>query len=165
MLVDNFCHYVIVGHSERRQYYKESNELVATKFAVVAENNMVPILCIGESLVQREAGDTLEIIGEQLKVVADRVGTRALGKSVIAYEPVWAIGTGKTATPEQAEEVHAFIREQLDEEGGTARILYGGSVKSGNAYELFQQPNIDGGLVGGASLDPEEFFKICQAAE
>ena len=165
MLADMFCHYVIVGHSERRQYYTESNELVAKKFAAVLNAKMIPILCVGESLDQREAGDTLAVIGEQLKAVANMVGLQGLNGGVIAYEPVWAIGTGRTATPEQAEEVHAYIREQLGEAGNNTRILYGGSVKANNAFELFQQPNIDGGLIGGASLNAEEFFTICQAAE
>lgn len=165
MLSDMFCHFVIVGHSERRQYYQESNELVAQKCSVVLEAKMIPVVCVGESLEQREAKETLAIIEAQLQAVIDEVGLAGLNKSVIAYEPVWAIGTGKTATPEQAEEVHAFIRQQLSSEGVNTRILYGGSVKSSNAHELFSQPNIDGGLIGGAALKADEFYKVCQAAE
>lgn len=165
MLSDHFCHFVIVGHSERRQYHKESNGLIARKVQAAVDAKLLPILCIGESLEQREANETLDVVAEQLKAVIDQVGTDAFAQGVIAYEPVWAIGTGKTATPEQAEEVHAFIREQLGEVGERTRILYGGSVKATNAQELFAQANIDGALVGGASLVAEEFIAICRAAE
>lgn len=165
MLSDMFCHFVIVGHSERRQYYRESNELVAKKTKMVLDAKMIPIICVGESLQQREAEQTLTVIEEQLNAVIDHVGLHNLNNSVIAYEPVWAIGTGLTATPQQAEEVHAFIRAQLGAEGKNIRILYGGSVKGANAQELFAQPNIDGGLIGGASLKAQEFYQICQAAE
>lgn len=165
MLSDMFCHFVIVGHSERRQYHKESNALVARKFVAAAEAKMTPILCVGETLEQRESEQTLPVIEAQLQAVFDEVDMSAFNHAVIAYEPVWAIGTGLTATPEQAEEVHAFIRQQLGDVGDNTRILYGGSVKASNALELFQQHNIDGGLVGGASLNAEEFINICRAAE
>jgi len=165
MLSDMFCHYVIVGHSERRQFNKESNDVVASKFVAVQEAKLTPILCVGESLEQRDGGTTLAIIEQQLQAVLDRVEPAALNHAVVAYEPVWAIGTGRTATPEQAEEVHAFIRQQLGKECINTRLVYGGSVKAGNAAELFQQENIDGGLVGRASLDADEFIKICRAAE
>ncbi|MEX1031895.1 MAG: triose-phosphate isomerase [Cellvibrionaceae bacterium] len=165
MLSDMFCHFVIVGHSERRQYYSEGNRLVAKKFAVAVAAKLTPILCIGESLAQREADDTLEVISEQLHAVIDQVGVDKFTHAIVAYEPVWAIGTGRTATPEQAQEVHRFIRQQLGDVGAATRIIYGGSVKRSNAVELFRQPDIDGGLIGGASLDPAEFTVICQAAE
>lgn len=165
MLADMFCQFVIVGHSERRHYYKESNDLVAMKFAAAVEAKLTPILCVGETLEQRDADQTLTVIGEQLQAVVEFLEPTIIRHVVIAYEPVWAIGTGRTATPEQAEEVHAFIRQQFGKEGDNIRILYGGSVKANNARELFQQPNIDGGLVGGASLNAHEFIDICRAAE
>lgn len=165
MLSDMLCHFVIVGHSERRQYYSESSQLVAKKFAAAIDAKLTPILCIGESLAQREAEETLVVIREQLQAVIDLVGLERFSQAVVAYEPLWAIGTGRTATPEQAQEVHQFIREQLGSVGAVTRILYGGSVKSSNARDLFQQPDIDGGLVGGASLDAQEFSLICEAAE
>ncbi|GAB1267899.1 triose-phosphate isomerase [Aurantivibrio infirmus] len=165
MLADMFCHFVIVGHSERRQFYSESDELVAKKFAAVLAAKMTPVLCIGESLQQRDGGETLKVVERQLQAVIDRVGIEKMSHAVVAYEPIWAIGTGRTATPQQAEEVHSFIREQLKSSGLTVRILYGGSVKSNNAAELFEQQNIDGGLVGGASLNADDFLDICRAAE
>ncbi len=165
MLADVGCRFAIVGHSERREYHAETDELVAQKFLAAQAKGLTPILCIGETLAQREADETLLVIGEQLKVVVDKVGRDALAKAVIAYEPVWAIGTGLTASPEQAQEVHAFIREQLGDTGAAVRVLYGGSVKAANASELFSQPDIDGALVGGASLKCDEFYSICQAAE
>jgi len=165
MLADMFCHFVIVGHSERRQHFSESDELVATKFAAVLEAKMTPVLCIGESLAERDGGETLNVVGRQLQVVIDRVGIDNMSHAVVAYEPIWAIGTGRTATPAQAEDVHRFIREQLKGSGKAVRILYGGSVKASNAVELFEQENIDGGLVGGASLNTNDFLDICQAAE
>ncbi len=165
MLADMDCHFVIVGHSERREYHFETNELVAKKFAATQNAKLVPILCIGETAAEFDAGETLDVIGQQLRAVIDLAGRDAFTKAVIAYEPVWAIGTGRTATPEQAQEVHSFIREQLGEVGVGVRILYGGSVKAGNAPGLFRQSDIDGALVGGASLIAEEFMKICQAAE
>ncbi|GAB3091802.1 triose-phosphate isomerase [Aestuariicella hydrocarbonica] len=165
MLADIGCQFALVGHSERREYHAESDQLVARKFKAAQSHKLTPILCIGESLQQREAGETLMVVGEQLKAVIDEVGRAAIASSVIAYEPVWAIGTGLTATPEQAQEVHAFIREQLGAVGNSVRILYGGSVKPSNAAELFSQADIDGALVGGASLNSDDFYSICQAAE
>jgi triosephosphate isomerase len=167
MLVDFNCKYVIVGHSERRSLYGESDELVAEKFAKAQAAGLIPILCIGELLEEREAGDTENVVKRQLDAVTNLVGVAALTKSVIAYEPVWAIGTGKTATPTQAQDVHAFIRQQiavLDADvAEKVQILYGGSVKANNAAELFAMSDIDGGLIGGASLKAEEFLTICQA--
>ncbi len=165
MLADIQCQFVIVGHSERREYFAESDGFVAKKFDVAQKAGLTPILCVGETREQREAGEALLIIAEQLKAVLDLCGRDAFRKAVIAYEPVWAIGTGLTATPEQAQEVHAFIREQLGQIGQQVRILYGGSVKPDNAAELFAQADIDGALVGGASLKADEFVAICRAAE
>lgn len=165
MLADLHCDFVIVGHSERRDHHRESSQLVADKFAAAQDAKLTPILCVGESLAQREGNQALDVIRQQLQAVIELAGVDAFNHAIVAYEPVWAIGTGRTATPEQAQEVHRFIREQLGRAGSTTRILYGGSVKSGNAAELFRQPDIDGGLVGGASLDAEEFSRICQAAE
>ncbi|MGH1374254.1 MAG: triose-phosphate isomerase [Cellvibrionaceae bacterium] len=165
MLADVGCHFAIVGHSERREYHAETDELVAQKFIAAQAKGLTPILCIGETLAQREAEETLLVIGEQLKAVIDKVGREAIAKAVIAYEPVWAIGTGLTASPQQAQDVHAFIREQLGDVGSAVRILYGGSVKAANASELFLQADIDGALVGGASLKCDEFYSICQSAE
>ncbi len=165
MLADVGVHYVIVGHSERREYHAESDRLVAKKFVAAQAQKLTPILCVGETLPQREAGEALAVIGEQLKAVIDLAGRRAVASAVIAYEPVWAIGTGLTATPGQAQEVHEFIREQLGELGAGVRILYGGSVKPANAAELFAEADIDGALVGGASLNGDDFYSICQAAE
>jgi len=165
MLRDLDAGYVIVGHSERRSLFGESSELVASKFIAAQSAGLVPILCVGETLQEREQGCALDTIAAQLQAVLDRVSTDELKRAVVAYEPVWAIGTGKTATPEQAQEVHGFIRERLGSAGAAVRILYGGSVKSGNATALFSQADIDGALVGGASLDAEEFGKICRAAQ
>ncbi len=165
MLADLQCHYVIIGHSERRDYFSESDLLVAKKFVRAQEKGLTPILCVGETLAQRDSGDALIVIGEQLKVVIDHCGRENFRKAVIAYEPVWAIGTGRTASPEQAQEVHQYIREQLGQVGQQVRILYGGSVKPDNAAELFSQPDIDGALVGGASLKAQDFLAICRAAE
>jgi triosephosphate isomerase len=165
MLADMLCSFAIVGHSERRAIHGESNELVADKFAAALAAKVTPILCVGESLEQREANQTLQVIEAQLQAVIDRVGTERLVRGVVAYEPVWAIGTGQTASPEQAQEVHSFIRSQLDANAAETPILYGGSVKADNAEALFRQADIDGGLVGGASLDAEEFSQICEAAD
>ncbi len=159
------CHWCLVGHSERRALYGESNQDVAAKFAAAQAGGVTPVLCLGETLEQREAGQTEAVVAAQLKAVTDNVGVAAVAAAVIAYEPVWAIGTGKTASPEQAQAVHAFIRAQLGVEGEVTRILYGGSVNAGNARALFSQPDIDGGLVGGASLDAQEFINVVQAAE
>jgi triosephosphate isomerase len=169
MLNDFGCKYVIVGHSERRTYHAESDQLVAKKFAVARAAGLVPILCIGETLEEREAGTTNQVVARQLDAVIELEGVDALAQGVIAYEPVWAIGTGKTATPDQAQEVHAFIRARVAEKSGdvadVVRILYGGSMKPGNAAELIGKPDIDGGLIGGASLQPEDFLGICKAAD
>jgi len=168
MLADCGCRYVIVGHSERRNLYGESDALVAQKFAAARKHGLSPILCVGELLEEREAGHTESVVVRQLKAVVELNGIAAFKNAVIAYEPVWAIGTGKTATPEQAQEVHAFIRAVLRELDGAVaagvQILYGGSVKAGNAKQLFSQTDIDGGLIGGASLDAQEFLRICEAA-
>ena len=167
MLNDFDCHFVIVGHSERRHLYAESEELIASKFAQVQAAAMVPILCVGEQLAEREAGKTETVVARQLDAVIDSVGIAAFEQAVIAYEPVWAIGTGKTATKDQAQEVHAFIRQRLAQQDSTiaasTRVLYGGSVKAGNANELFSMMDVDGGLIGGASLIAEDFLHICQA--
>ena len=165
MLSDLDCSYVIVGHSERRQYHRESNQGVAQKFVAAQKQNVTPVLCVGETLEQRDADQTLVVIGEQLHAVQMLAGAEAFSRAVIAYEPVWAIGTGRTATPEQAQQVHAFIRQQLGEMGSVVRILYGGSVKPNNAKTLFACADIDGALVGGASLVAEDFLTICRAAE
>ncbi|SDJ91220.1 triose-phosphate isomerase [Microbulbifer yueqingensis] len=165
MLADFGVQYVIVGHSERRSRYGESSELVAEKFSAVKRAGLVPILCVGETLEEREGGHTLEVVRAQLEAVTDFAGNDAWHGAVVAYEPVWAIGTGKTATPEQAQEVHRFIREKLGEAGAETPLLYGGSVKGANAGALFAQADIDGALVGGASLDAKEFAGICRAAE
>jgi len=168
MLVDFGCKYVIVGHSERRSLYRESDELVAQKFAKAQSAQLIPILCVGELLDEREAGETENVVKRQLEAVINLQGIGSLAQSVIAYEPVWAIGTGKTATPQQAQDVHAFIRGQIaQKDAGIAekvQILYGGSVKGSNAAELFAMPDIDGGLIGGASLKADDFLTICQAA-
>ncbi|GIX22307.1 MAG: triosephosphate isomerase [Gammaproteobacteria bacterium] len=169
MLAESGCNWVIVGHSERRQYYAESDALVAAKFAAARRAGLTPILCVGETLEEREAGRTEQVVERQLAAVAEHNGAAAFAEGVIAYEPVWAIGTGKTASPEQAQAVHAFVRDWLRARAGAAvaeavRILYGGSVKGANAAELFAQPDIDGGLIGGASLKAEEFLTICRAA-
>ncbi len=167
MLNDFDCHYIIVGHSERRHLYGESDELVAEKFAQVQSAAMVPILCLGEQLEEREAGSTEEVVARQLDAVIDRAGIAAFAQAVIAYEPVWAIGTGLTATGAEAQEVHAFIRQRLAQQDSTIaasiRVLYGGSVKADNANELFSMTDVDGGLIGGASLIAEDFLAICQA--
>ena len=169
MLEDMACTFVILGHSERREYQKESDELVAQKFNLAQQANLTPILCVGESLEQREAGDTLDFVGRQLDAVLKANGIDAFESACIAYEPIWAIGTGLSATPEQAQEVHAFIRHKLSESNPKTaekvQILYGGSVKPGNAAALFAEPDIDGALVGGASLTAEDFAAICQLAE
>lgn len=168
MLNDFECKYVIVGHSERRALYGESDAIVAEKYAAAQTAGMVPILCVGETLEEREAGITEQVVGRQLDAVLNKSGVISLANAVIAYEPVWAIGTGKTATPEQAQAVHAFIRAKiraLDTDVAEHLVIqYGGSVKASNAAELFAQPDIDGGLIGGASLNAEEFLAICRAA-
>ena len=165
MLRDFHCTYVIVGHSERRLYHHESNLLVAQKALSAIQGRLKPIICVGETLEQREAGNTLEVIDAQLKAIKSVLSQQDLQQSVIAYEPVWAIGTGMTATPDQAQQVHHFIRGQFGAVGGNPPILYGGSVKPANAAELFRQPDIDGALVGGASLIADDFITIARAGE
>jgi len=168
MLRDFGCVYCIVGHSERRAIYGESSSDVAAKFEAAQNHGLVPVLCVGETLDQREDDATEAVIAEQLQAVLSRSGVEGFRDAVIAYEPVWAIGTGRTATPQQAQAVHAYIRGLLaSHDKGIAsnvRILYGGSVKGDNAADLFAEPDIDGGLIGGASLKSEEFLTICRAA-
>jgi triosephosphate isomerase len=167
MLRDFGCSYVIVGHSERRAYYGESSLLVAEKFLAAQRAGLTPILCVGESLEQREGGVTEKVVAEQLDALIQSGGVRALRNAVVAYEPVWAIGTGKTATSAQAQAVHAFIRQRVASQDGQIAsglcIIYGGSVKANNAAELFAMPDIDGGLIGGAALVADEFLAICRA--
>lgn len=168
MLQDFSCRYVLVGHSERRAIYGESDALVAEKFAAALAAGLRPVLCVGETLAQREAGETMKVVSAQVDAVLKRVGVAAFSDAVVAYEPVWAIGTGRTASSEQAQEVHAAIRAQIASADATVaaglQILYGGSVKPGNAVELFGMPDIDGGLIGGASLVATDFLAICRAA-
>ena len=168
MLHDIGCSWAMMGHSERRRYHGESNALVARKFGAALEAGLRPMLCIGETLEQREAGRTEPVLAEQLGAVVEAHGIAALEHAVVAYEPVWAIGTGKTATPQQVQHAHAFIRSQLAMEdakiAGLTRLLYGGSVKPSNAAELFAQADVDGGLIGGASLKANDFLAICAAA-
>lgn len=173
MLKDVGCQYVIVGHSERRAIYKEDDSLVARKFLAVQAQGMTPILCLGESLEERDRGQTMSVVTRQLSAVLTLAGVQAMRNAIVAYEPVWAIGTGKNATPAQAQEVHAHIRACVaaQENGNDAkiapalRVLYGGSVKAANAAEIFSMPDVDGGLIGGAALKVDEFLKICAAAQ
>jgi triosephosphate isomerase len=168
MLRDFGCRYVLVGHSERRALYGETDAQVAAKFLVARAAGLVPILCVGESLAEREAGQTEAVVARQLDAVMDAAGVDALRDAVLAYEPVWAIGTGKTASPEQAQAVHAYLRSRVACRSAAiaaaVTIQYGGSVKASNAAELFAQPDIDGGLIGGASLLADDFIAICRAA-
>ena len=158
MLAELGCRYVIVGHSERRQLYGETDAQVAAKYAAARKAGLTPILCVGETLAERDAGRSTEVVARQL-------GAAALAGGVVAYEPVWAIGTGRNATPEQAQEVHVFMRERLPPQlRDSTPILYGGSVKPANAAELFGMPDVDGGLIGGASLVAADFIAICKAA-
>jgi triosephosphate isomerase len=167
MLVDFGCRYVIIGHSERRALFHESNAIAAAKFDTAIKAGLTPIFCVGETLEERESGVTEQVVDRQLDVILNHVGAQAMAKSVVAYEPVWAIGTGKTATPEQAQAVHSFIRQRVASlDGAVAQgllILYGGSMKPSNADELMAQPDIDGGLIGGASLVADDFVAICRA--
>jgi triosephosphate isomerase len=167
MLKDFGCKYVIVGHSERRAIYGETDDVVAAKYAAAQVAGLIPILCVGETLAEREGGVTEAVVGRQLDAVLALSGVGSLSDAVIAYEPVWAIGTGKTASPEQAQAVHAFIRNKLRALDAAVAdklvIQYGGSVKGSNAAELFAQPDIDGGLIGGAALSADEFLAICRA--
>lgn len=169
MLKDAGCRYVIVGHSERRALYREDDALVARKFIAAQSQKLIPILCVGETLEERERGDTMRVVSRQLAAVLDVAQVESFQDAVVAYEPVWAIGTGKNATAAQAQEVHAHIRGEVAARSGkiaaALRVLYGGSVKAGNAKELFAMPDVDGGLIGGASLKAEEFLKICAAAQ
>lgn len=169
MLKDVGCQYVIVGHSERRALYQEDDALVARKFLAAQGQGLIPILCVGESLDERERSQTTQVVTRQLTAVLDLAGVDAMRKAVVAYEPVWAIGTGKNATAAQAQEVHEHIRAAVAARNGkiasALRVLYGGSVKAGNAREIFSMPDVDGGLIGGASLKVDEFLKICAAAQ
>ncbi len=168
MLLDFNCEYVIVGHSERRTLYGETDELVAEKFEVARKAGLKPILCIGESLEERESGVTNDVCARQINAVIEKSGVQALTEGVIAYEPIWAIGTGKTATPEMAQETHAAIRKLIAEKDAAVAekvlIQYGGSMNAGNAKDLLAMEDIDGGLIGGASLKAEDFLAICTAA-
>jgi triosephosphate isomerase len=166
MLAEFGCRYAIVGHSERRAYHAESDQLVADKAKAALGRGLTPIVCVGETLQQREAGETAAVVKRQLSAVVHTLA-HCIGEVVVAYEPVWAIGTGRTATPEQAQEVHALLRAQLaaaTPHAADMRLLYGGSVKPDNAATLFAQPDIDGGLIGGASLKAVDFVAICRAA-
>ncbi|MGH8190597.1 MAG: triose-phosphate isomerase [Rhodanobacteraceae bacterium] len=168
MLRDVGCTVVLAGHSERRQCHGETDARVADKVAQAIAQELTVVLCVGETLEERESDQTSAVVSRQLRAVIDRCGIAAFGRIVLAYEPVWAIGTGRSATPGQAQEVHALLRSQLDAGdariGGSTRIVYGGSVKPGNAAELFAQPDIDGGLIGGASLQATDFLSICAVA-
>ncbi|MBJ6984472.1 triose-phosphate isomerase [Luteimonas sp. MC1750] len=168
MLADAGARFALVGHSERRQYHREDSDLVARKFAAALAAGLRPILCVGESKDEREGGTTEAVIASQLRPVLDLVGAEGLASAVVAYEPVWAIGTGLTASPQQAQDVHAFIRSEVAARsakiGNSLPILYGGSVKPANAAELFTQPDVDGGLIGGASLVATDFMAIVAAA-
>lgn len=169
MLYEFGCRYVIVGHSERRSVFGESDATVAAKFCAALAAGLTPILCVGETLAEREAGVMEQTVGRQLDAVSGAAGIAELAKAVVAYEPVWAIGTGKTATPEQAQAAHAFIRQRIAASdaavAAVVKILYGGSVKAANSAQLFGMPDIDGGLIGGASLVAEEFMAICRSAQ
>jgi triosephosphate isomerase len=169
MLTDVGARYGLVGHSERRQYHGESNGQVAAKFVAAQAAGLVPILCVGESLAEREQDATERVVGAQLEAVIERAGIGAFARAIVAYEPVWAIGTGRTASPAQAQAVHAFIRGTFARRDATIadslQLLYGGSVKPANAAELFGQPDVDGGLIGGAALQAADFLAICAAAQ
>jgi len=169
MLAEYGVNYVIVGHSERREIFAETDQVVAGKFKAAQASGLIPILCVGESLAQREGGISAEVVLAQLDAVVAAVGIEALQSSVLAYEPIWAIGTGKTASKEQAQEIHRVLRSHIAKSNAAVaqgiRILYGGSVKAANATELFSQADIDGGLIGGASLEAEEFVSICKSAD
>lgn len=169
MLNDFGCRYAIVGHSERRSLFGDTNEIVALKFAAALKGGLTPIVCVGETLAERESGVTEATVGAQLDAVIAKSGVESLAHAVLAYEPVWAIGTGKTATPEQAQAVHAYLRSLVAKRNAQVAkgltVLYGGSVKGSNAAQLFAMPDIDGGLIGGASLVADEFKAICAAAD
>lgn len=168
MIKSTGCDYVIIGHSERRQYFAETNQLLAQKTAEALKNELIPLFCIGETLEERNSGSHFEVLKNQLETGLFHLSSADFSKVVIAYEPIWAIGTGLTATPAQAQEIHAFIRHQVDAKYGaalanTTSILYGGSCNPKNAAELFAQPDIDGGLIGGASLKSRDFVDIIKA--
>lgn len=167
MLADCACKYALVGHSERRSYYGDTNQIVASRFCQAQKQNVIPVLCVGETLEEREQDRTFQVVDEQLDAVIEAAGIEAFENAVIAYEPVWAIGTGKTASDEQAQEVHQYIRQRIAARNPViaekVQILYGGSVKPDNAKALFAMPDIDGGLVGGASLDAKGFLQICHS--
>jgi triosephosphate isomerase len=169
MLAEVGCSHVIVGHSERRSLYGETDDVVAAKFKAAQAAGLTPIVCVGETLDEREAGRTADVVSRQVNAVLDAAGVDAFGEAVVAYEPVWAIGTGKTASPEQAQEVHAAIRAMIAARNATIAagtlILYGGSMKANNAGQLLAMADIDGGLVGGASLDASQFLEIFRAAD
>ncbi|MCR8921239.1 triose-phosphate isomerase [Dasania sp. GY-MA-18] len=169
MLAELGCRYVIVGHSERRELFAETDELVADKFIAAQRAGLTPILCVGESLAQREAGQTLDFVAQQLNAVIAKAGIEAFSGAVLAYEPIWAIGTGMTASPEQAQEVHQHLRQVVAQHSAAVaaelQMLYGGSVNAANAAQLFAQQDIDGALVGGASLKLDDFSVICRAAQ
>ena len=168
MLLEFGCKLALVGHSERRSLYGETDTLIANRYSSAISANVTPVLCIGETLEEREGGNTFDVVKKQLDAVLDSAGVESLKHAVIAYEPVWAIGTGKTASSAQAQEVHAFIRSEIAKRdpliANSTQILYGGSVKADNAAELFSMPDIDGGLIGGASLDAKAFLAICHSA-
>ena len=168
MLLDFGCRYVIIGHSERRAYHAETSDLVAKKTVRALRSGLTPIVCVGETLAQREAGQTDKVVGEQIDAVLEAIDTADLTKIVVAYEPVWAIGTGKTATPQMAQDVHAALRMKLAVKDRVAaskvQILYGGSMKPDNARELLKMPDIDGGLIGGAALKSADFLAIIHSA-
>lgn len=168
MLADFGCSYVLVGHSERRSFFGDTDAVVAAKFAAALKAGLTPVLCVGELLAEREAGITGEVVTRQIDAVLANSGVVAFARAVVAYEPVWAIGTGRTASPQQAQEVHALIRARFARDDANVaaglRILYGGSVKANNAAELFGQSDIDGGLIGGASLVAADFLAICAVA-
>ncbi len=167
MLIESGCRYAIVGHSERRALYGESDQLVAARYAMAVQAGLTPILCVGETLDERESGVTEDVVARQIGAVLDSSGIASLAQAVIAYEPVWAIGTGQVATPEQAQAVHAFIRNRLAQMDSDVaqglQILYGGSMNPANAEQLLSQPDIDGGLIGGAALKADDFLAIAQA--
>lgn len=169
MLVEFGVKLLLVGHSERRELFGEDDSLVASKFIAAQQVGLMPILCVGESLQQREQNATAQVVLQQLDAVIAAAGVAAFSKAIVAYEPIWAIGTGQTATPQQAQQVHSLLRQHLagidPEVAENIRIIYGGSVKADNAKELFQQADIDGGLVGGASLQADEFISICKSAD
>jgi triosephosphate isomerase len=168
MLRDVGCTHTLIGHSERRSLFGDTDEIVAAKFVAARAAGIEPVLCIGETLEERQAGETMNVVGRQLDAVLNEVGADGFAGAIVAYEPVWAIGTGQTATPEQAQDVHAEIRARLvaadAKLAAATRILYGGSVKGANAADLFSRQDIDGGLIGGASLKAGDFLAICQAA-